>query len=209
MGEREVGEERYWEEDVEAGEALIQGRRHTVRLQVHATAEAYPEREILYTLDHKSGERDYVLAKPYILVPNAVLTISTDSGLSPGGSVGRVVSGAWEGMRHRDIGHAQAWYYRQDRVAVLWECYLFGGVRGEQPQTDRTLLTLWKAFEDYLLRRFPNAERIVTPSWEPIYEDQEGVWREFLRSVVYSRLSQQAFVKDVVRRTGGEGVRIG
>ena len=38
--------------------------------------------------------------------------------------LGKTINSRVEGVRHHDIGNAQAWYYPEDKVLVLWECFL-------------------------------------------------------------------------------------
>jgi hypothetical protein len=61
------------------------------------------------------------------------------------------------------------------------------------------LKALWLGFEGFLLRQFPDAEQIATPSWEPVYEQDRDAWPDFLQGVGYRRLNKMAFVKDVGR----------
>jgi hypothetical protein len=65
----------------------------------------------LVPLAHPVGERGYVHARPYVLEPEITLTVGLFPTLREGGAVGEVVDSAWEGMRHVEIGQAQAWHY--------------------------------------------------------------------------------------------------
>lgn len=190
----------YWNHDVVIGDGLIQNKPYTIRMRIHTGLESYRGKEELYPLEHRTGEMDYVMGKPYILYPSITITLSTYDAPTPEGAIGEVVSSEWEGMRHEDIGHGQAWFYRQDRVLVLWECYLHDWVRQghDTPADDETLKTVWQGFEGWLVERF-HPERIVTPSWEPIYEAQEGAWPEFLHYLGYQPFNKQAFLKEVER----------
>lgn len=77
-----------------------------------------------------------------------------------------------------EFGRAQAWYYPQDDILVLWECYLNSLIRsGDRPLLDKNLVMAWKQFYDWLAQRF-DPRIVTTPSWEPIYET--SAWQEFL-----------------------------
>jgi hypothetical protein len=43
--------------------------------------------------------------------------------------LGKISGTHIEGFRDVKIGNAQAWYYPDDRVLVLWECFLHDFVR--------------------------------------------------------------------------------
>lgn len=91
-------------------------------------------------------------------------------------------------MERQIIGSAQAWFYRADRVLVLWECDIFSNYYGTQmddPVYDHVLKIAWKAFEQFLVGEFPDAKEIITPAWEPKYETAR--WQGFLRAEGYQR----------------------
>lgn len=195
MTEREQEPPPFWQQDVLIGEAPVRGERTSIRLRVHTSPERYGGREELYPLTQRRGERLYVLAKPYILEPQITLSIGLYPTPTARGAIGEVVGSEWEGMRHQDIGNAQGWCYPADRLIVLWECYLVDAFRQEEPTGDEALLACWTGFERVLLERLPGAERIVTPSWEDIYE--RASWQAFLRSQGYGPFSQRAFLKAI------------
>jgi hypothetical protein len=109
------------------------------------------------------------------------------------GVIGEIVDSHWAGMRHVEIGQAQAWYYPAERLLVLWERYLFDHWRLADPVRDPALHGLWQRFEAELLARFPEAERLATPSWEDMYE--RPAWQTFLRQQGYAPATTGAFVK--------------
>lgn len=185
----------YWQEDVAVGEGRFFSDPYTIRLRLHTTRERYRGKEELYPLNHKTGERLYLHGRPYILVPEITLTIGLHSTPRPSGEIGKVESSEWTGMRHQELGNAQGWFYPADGVAVLWEAFLNDHWRQEHPTEDENLKVLWSGFEELLLARCPAASRIVTPSWENLYE--EPAWQEFLRQEGYQAFSAQAFVKEL------------
>jgi len=69
----------------------------------------------------------------------------------------------------------------------LWECLADHWTKQEINDLDEGafFVTLWQRFETLLLRRFPEAQVIVTPGWEPKYDGE--VWRGFLTSQDYAQ----------------------
>ena len=179
MSEREQNIDPYWQEDILVGEGQIQRGLRAIRMRIHTSPERYNWKESIYSLTHPRGERDYVMAKPYILIPNITLTIATYPQPSTEGAIGEVLDSKWEGMKHQDIGNCQAWFYREDRVLILWECDIYECVRQDKdPSENEVLKTIWTGFEKWLLERFKAIERLVTPSWEPVYTNE--AWQRFL-----------------------------
>jgi hypothetical protein len=203
MTERERHREPdpYWTDDVLLGEVPLPGGPALVRLRAHHAVERYHGRNVaeLVPLAHPVGERGYVHARPYVLEPEITLTVGLFPTLREGGAVGEVVDSAWEGMRHVEIGQAQAWHYPADRLLVLWEGYLFDRWRSADPMHNPALAAVWRGFEEHLLARFPDTERIATPSWEDIYE--RPAWQAFLSQHGYAPATPGVFVKEL--RPGG------
>lgn len=196
----ERAEEPFWQFDEEIGEGQFFGEQTAIRLKAHVSAERYHhtnEHDEIVPLATKSGCRVYVLAKPYILEADYRISMGLYSQPDEQGAIGEVVGSGWVGMRQREVGQAQAWFYPEARTLVLWECFLEHWYRGEDPRTDETLGTLWKGFEEFLLRQFPDARRIASPSWEPIYEDDREAWPGFLEARGYERVDERAFGKVV------------
>ena len=187
--------DRSWTDDLAIGELPLLGETPTVRLRLHIADEPHRGRESLYPLAHQDGPRTYVHARPYVLEPAITLAIDLSPAPNATGVIGEVVEAAWAGMRHREIGNAQAWYYPRDRVLVLWECVLEDWLRHDDPRTDRALGGIWAGFERVLRGRFPAATRIATPSWEDLYE--RPTWQQFLGDQGYALFSPGCFVKDL------------
>ncbi len=106
-----------------------------------------------------------------------------------------MLSSDWVGMKRREIGNAQAWHYPTERAVLLWECYLYDDYRKERAAEDEALATLWRGFEQAILDHSPGTTKILTPSWETIYELAD--WQEFLSAQGYRQLHLQSFVKDL------------
>ena len=183
----------YWTDDLALGEVALPRERAIVRLRWHQAEERIRDREELLPLQHKTGPRSYVHARPYVLEPAITLSVGLSPAPTETGVVGKVLASEWEGMRHREIGQAQAWYYPLDRLLVLWECYLFDAWRRDDPVGDPALAGLWDGFEGELLRRFPEVQRVATPAWEDLYE--RPTWQTFLTQQGYEPGPPGAFLK--------------
>lgn len=196
MKEREGEHDPYWTDDVLLGDVPLPDGSSLVRLRLHQSEEVYHGRNIaeLVPLSQSSGGRSYVHARPYVLEPEITLTVGLFPTPRDTGAVGEVVDSAWEGMRHVEIGQAQAWYYPADRLLVLWECYLYDYWRAADPLRDAALAAVWDGFERRLRTHFPHAARIATPSWEDIYE--RPAWQAFLTQHGYAPATPGAFLKE-------------
>ncbi|HEX9987294.1 MAG TPA: hypothetical protein VGE45_02315 [Chloroflexia bacterium] len=167
-------------------------------MKAHFSEERYHrvgEVDEIVPLQAKSGTRIYVMARPYILEPDYRINVGLYEQPAREGAIGEVTSAEWVGMRQREVGQAQAWLYPEDRTLVLWECFLEDWYRKEDSRTDENLKTVWLGFEGFLLRHRPEINRIVTPSWEPIYEGDREAWPEFLQTVGCNRFGKIAFTK--------------
>ncbi|TAK28818.1 MAG: hypothetical protein EPO21_21930 [Chloroflexota bacterium] len=187
MREREQQRDEYWQLD----EAIDDG---SIRLRIHYEEERYSGNEIV-SLKQKRGVRTYYHARPYLLIPRITLTL----GLHPEPKeheIGKVLDSQWEGMDHREIGNAQAYWYPADKLLLIWECLIFGRNRPEDPSQDERLANVWQHFEHFLLKRHRQVTRIGTPAWEPEYPE-DSLWQQFLRARGYRPLNERAFVKEV------------
>ncbi len=158
----------YWNHDTEIGTATIDGEAYGIRVRLHESPERYTESSELVPITRR-GERIYYHARPYILLPDIRLTVELTRP-EPTGAIGQVLSSEYTGVRPVEIGEAQAWYYPQDQTLVLWECLLEDRYRSPDPLHDDALRVLWEGWEQLLIERSKGARRIVTPSWEPLYE---------------------------------------
>jgi len=191
--------------DVEIAEGRFFGNRLPIRLRLRFTEQPYESGATLQPivpLSHATGTRSHVQATPYI----------AEHGASPQDK--SVANGQING---RVLGHAQAWHYPQDRTLVLWECILNEEWRGagccacerrdarrrNASPNDANLHQLWRGLEHLLLSAFPTTERIMTPSWEPIYDP--GEWQAFLAVRRFRPLTERLYVKEVTSTTGTTG----
>jgi hypothetical protein len=138
------------------------------------------------------------MARPYILEPDFRLTVGLYSQPTQQGTIGEVTSADWVGMRQREVGQGQAWLYSEDRTLVLWECFLEHWYRNDDPRTDDNLKAVWLGFEEFLLRHLPQQiDHMVTPSWEPLYNQDKQAWPDFLEQVGFRSIAKRAFGKEV------------
>jgi hypothetical protein len=132
------------------------------------------------------------------LEPDITLTVGLYAGETRDQAVGEVLASEWEGMRQRDIGHAQAWHYASDQITVLWECFLERHFRDHPLPEDPNMQGLWQSVEGYLLTRFPKTARIITTDKDPMFDDRE--YQRFLAELGYRPVAQALYGKEVPRR---------
>jgi hypothetical protein len=189
----------YWtQNNLVLGHGQVERETTLIRLRLHRSTEKYFDGDSLIKLSTPKGERVYIHAKPYILIPDITLTVATYSRPAPDGAIGNVVGSDVKKLRPLELGNAQAWYYPADKALVLWECSLFGPYRhGKDPREDATLTTIRIGFERVLLDQFPETARIYT-TWEPMYA--RLVYQRFLQSLGYRQSNTVVFVKEATRR---------
>jgi hypothetical protein len=192
---RERERDPYWQDDVAIGEAaLFSDASYAIRMRLHTETERVTSRRELVPVT-QPAERVYLHGKPYILVPDITLTVQLHPEPDPAGAIGTVTGSEWLGMRHEDIGQAQAWFYPADRLLVLWECFPEERYRtSDDPREDRTLHALWTGFEALLRNRFPDSAHVVT-TWEDVYDRPS--WQAFVEQRGFRPVAPAAFVKDL------------
>lgn len=151
----------------------------------------------------QAGERDYVHVKAYYNVPRLIVTIGLTSASKPepGEQIGQMLDLHQEGFYQHFIAGLQAWYYNDVKTLMLWEVDLFPAYRVEDPTQDILLATLWSAFEQALLARFPACARIVTPGWEPNCGIE--AYRRFLEARGYVPHQENTYHKMITPQKGG------
>ncbi|HLZ21984.1 MAG TPA: hypothetical protein VKQ30_07670 [Ktedonobacterales bacterium] len=194
MTEREPTEPPYWTIDEAIGEVHFWGEPWALRLAVHLSEERYSGlRQEIVPLRTVRGRRTYVHARPYLLVPDLTLGIRFSDQPQQGGFVGAVRESRWDGMRHEDVGKAQAWAYPADRLVVLFECFFEERYQSGAAAEDPNLRRLWQAFAGFLVGWFPETEQLVTPADDPLYERED--YQRFLAGLGYVRLNERAFAR--------------
>jgi hypothetical protein len=157
----------------------------------HVSKERYSERrDEIIPLSQAAGTRTYVMFHPYVLVPNMTLTIGLYpkpkeyADMEP--SIGEVLSSESKEWREEQIGSGQAWYYQEDRILVVWECFLWEGFRSEPLSRDEHMRALWTSVEEWLVRQFPQTRQIVTPWSDPAFATP--AYQVFLRGLGYRKV---------------------
>lgn len=184
--------------------ATIETSPRPVRGKIHVSEEPYKlddfERDIR-PMDTRKGTRIFIMMHPYVLEPILTLRVGlydkpkpyADQDAAIGESLGKIQQ---EGVKDRQIGSAQAWYYHQDKTIEIWECFLESTFRSHPCVDDLHMQRLWKGFEQWLQEQFPEATRIVTPFNDPIAETIEE-YQTFLRSLNYQPIVKAAFGKNI------------
>jgi hypothetical protein len=160
----------------------------------HLSEERYFEKHEIIPLTHAPGTQTYVSFQPYGLVPNMTLTVGLYrkpkefADMEP--AIGKVISSRAEQEREEQIGSGQAWYYHEDRLLVLWECFFWDFVRDEQLPTDQNMRSLWRSVEEWLRSQFPQAEQVATPWSDPAFSTP--AYQQFLRDLGYRKVRGHA-----------------
>ena len=179
----------------EADVPTIHTDRCLIRLKFDRSDEEYKNHDdLLVPLANRSGRRIYIGAKPYILIPNIILTFVSTPPQADSNAIGRVIDSDVTQLQELEIGNAQAWYYPTEKSLVLWDCYLHQPYRQQDVLTDSLVATVWQGFEKLLLTQLPDTERIYT-TYEDVYE--RPVWDEFLKTQGYRKIGSVAFMKEV------------
>jgi hypothetical protein len=171
----------------------VWGRFHTSEEQYHASLD-----EEIIPIKEKKGKRTYVMMQPYVREPNLTLTIGLydkpKQYADQESPIGEVLGSRHEGFKEVQVGNAQAWYYHTDKTIVLWECFFDDRFRKDPLTTDKNMQKLWRSFEHWLIKQFPQASTLATPFNDPIAQSIEE-YQLFLKSLGYSPLAQAAFGK--------------
>ncbi len=174
---------------------MVQGKIHTAEESYFGAASE------IVPLKNRKGTCIYVNMHPYVLEPEMFVTFGMYSKpkqyADQDEAIGEVLSTKAKGMRQHQIGNAQAWYYPQDKVIVIWECFLDAHTRYVKSLAeDMHMPKLWRSFEQWLIKQFPEATRIATPFNDPIANSIEE-YQTFLRTLGYTPIAQAAFGKAI------------
>ncbi len=172
------GRFKYFSRDLEP--VQVRGKIHTLEEQFYL----HPADLHIEPIENRRGTRTYVHMKPFVLVPDIVLTIGVYPQPDEAGAIGEVIKSQERKHKEVEIGQAQAWYYPQDRTIMLWECLLNPFVQDKPLFEDPNMRDLWYSFERFLRKNCTGADRIVTPYHDPEYEHEE--YQEFLASLAYT-----------------------
>jgi hypothetical protein len=173
----------------------VWGRFHTSEERYFAI-----QHEII-PLSEKKGKRIYINMQPYVFELQLTITVGlfpkpkayADQDEAIGQTIGQPKH---EGFREAQVGNVQAWYYHQDKTIVLWECFFDNRFRRHPLLQDANMQKLWKGFEHWLIRQFPQAKTLATPFNDPIAESIDE-YQAFLKLLGYTPLATAAFGKSV------------
>ncbi len=166
-----------------------------VRGKAHVEQERYSKSDVNLEVTPVSitqGERTYLHLKPFVLIPDIVLTIGLYPQAAPSGAIGEVVGAQERKMKEVEIGSAQAWYY-PDGTLVLWECFLHTFAQDQPIDQDPNMRALWEGFTRFLCEQFVGATKIVTTAHDPMFETEQ--YQAFLRSLGYEQVAKAAYGK--------------
>jgi hypothetical protein len=198
-------EDGYWTEHIKLFNAQFPSyytKPQIVHGRIHTSNESYfaVQHEII-PLSEKKGKRIYVIMQPYVLEPLLMFTVGlypkpkvyADQDEIIGKTIGQLKH---EGFRALQVGNAQAWYYHLDKTIVLWECFFESRFWRHPLREDTNMQKLWKGFEHWLIKQFPDAKTLATPFNDPIAASIEE-YQSFLKSLGYSPLAKAAFGKSI------------
>jgi hypothetical protein len=191
----------FWTHDIPLFQGVFtyyRNKPQPVRGKVHLAEERYFEKHEIIPMTTPRGTQTYVMLHPYVFEPKMILTIGLykkpKSFADQAPAIGETIGPAkQEGVKEQQIGEAQAWYYHEDKILVLWECFLWEFVRDHPLTQDPQMKLLWQGFEAWLLQQFPQATQIATPFDDPLFERED--YQTFLRSLGYEPIAKAAFGK--------------
>ena len=196
-------EDSFWMHDTllfEGNFKYYGNKKQEIRGKIHIAGERYDFHNFGHSLERsylksRKGERVYLLMHPYVVQPNIVMNIVVQPKhyADAGTILGKTIDSRVSGLRQEDIGSAQAWYYPEDKILVLWECFFQEYACDVPLLKDVNMANLWTGFEKWLLTRYPETERIVTPHADPIWNTKE--YQAFLRARGYRKGQPGIFTK--------------
>jgi hypothetical protein len=190
--------ESYWQHDRVLGTVTYYGKQTHVHIKAHLSTERFFEPADINWLNQSQGERTYIFMRPYLAIPSTLPTTqrtpepSSDSDLDD--LFGSDLDTSPRTME-RAIGTASAAYYPAVHSLLVWEFDLTPPFRPVDPAQDVTYQALWRGMEHTLLTLLPETRFLVTPGWDPQYD--QDTWERFLVAVDYlpHLMHQQLFMK--------------
>ncbi len=171
----------------------------SVRGKVHTEQERYTRSDVnqeITPIAITSGTRTYFHMKPFVLIPDVILTIGLYQQPQPSGAIGEVTSKQERRQKEVEIGNVQAWSY-PDGTLVLWECFLHDFVRVGALEDDANMAMLWCSVETYLAGQFPQSTQIATTAFDPMFETDE--YQQLLAALGYAPVAKAAWGKAIER----------
>ena len=189
----DIEQDTYWQETTNLFTGTFSSFRNNgeplpvpVHAKIHRSIEEYHDREAeIVPIKNSKGERIYFHIQPYVEEPNSYA--DTDA-------IGPVQDSRVEEFRPAPVGKCQAWYYPADTTIVVWECFLDRAFRSNtSPAGDPNMQKLWQTLEKYFAKKFPRADRIVTPFDDPQFERE--AYQAFLTFLGYEPVAKAAYGK--------------
>ena len=136
--------------------------------------------------------------QPYVLEPILTMTVrlykNPTQYADQESPIGETAGTRQEGFREVQVGNAQAWYYPEEKMIMLWECFFHSQFRSHPFANDGNMIKLWQSFEQWLLGQFPQATTLATPFNDPIAQSMEE-YQAFLSLLGYAPFVKGAFAK--------------
>jgi hypothetical protein len=198
----DIEQDTYWQETANLFPGTFSSFRNTgepqpvpVHAKIHRSIEEYHGIETeRVPIKNTKGERIYFHIEPYVEAPNVISTGRMPPNGSDTDAIGTVQESQAEGFRATPVGKCQAWYYPADTTVVVWECFLDRAFRSKTlPAEDSNMQKLWQAIEKYFAKKFPRADRIVTPFDDPQFQREE--YQAFLTFLGYEPVAKAAYGK--------------
>jgi hypothetical protein len=178
----------YWQYDRALGVVTFFGHPSPTRMKARLYTEHYqePAEYNWFRRGGGEGERTYVFMRPYLQVsaseaaPRRTPTASHDPELD---RLFGLAADEPAPVIERSLGAASASYYPSVRGLLVWEFHLAAPFRPNDPAQDTTYQALWQGMEDTLLDLLPETRFLVTPGWDPEYDQDR--WERFLVAMDY------------------------
>ncbi len=170
-----------------------------VRGKVHTERENYRPRDIAQEITPvavTAGTRTYLHMRPFVLVPDIILTVGLYPAPRQGLAIGEVTGPQERRQKEVEVGNVQAWSY-PDGTLILWECFLHDFVRTLPLPVDSNMAELWRAVEVFLAGQVAMATWITTTAFDPMFETDE--YQQFLAALGYAPIAKAAWGKVIER----------
>ncbi len=188
--------EPYWQHDRVIGMATFFGQPTPIRMKAHLFTERFFEPAEMNWFGLSEGERTYIFMRPYLTLPATVLPARPRQSADP--ELDALFGSTQDQSKRkieRAIGTASAAYYPAVHGLLVWQFHLSDPFRPEDPALHGAYQTLWQGMEALLLDLLPETHFLVTPSWDPDYD--QDTWDRFLVSMDYlpHLMDAQLFMK--------------
>lgn len=173
----------YWQHDQVIGSGTFFGQLTPVRLKAHLYTEQYFEPPQINWFGQSQGERTYIFMRPYLVIPSTLPAPRRSPSDASEADLDDLFGLNDSRIIERALGTASATYYPALRGLLVWQFHLMPPFRPVDPAQDPTYQALWAGMEDTLLQLLPHTQFLVTPGWDPQYD--QDTWERFLVAVGY------------------------